>query len=377
MTSQLAFEAIAEATPGAKWKRRWDLSWPAYEAWFLRNGGEAGPSRAECDAAVKRHMPELVGTHARLTELTGGGGRAARFLSGWCPPAYLSGCSIAAQTCGGKVSLVRNYDLSPDLNEGLLLRSEWRRPVMGMVEFLWGLSDGINDAGLSIALAYGGRKEVRRGFGITMIVRYLLETCESVAEALDRLKGIPSHMAYNLVLADATGQVASVELFPGGGFREMPAAVATNHQQGAPRTDRDRANRTVERRAYLETLLESDAPPNALSRAFLSEPLFQRDFAGGFGTLFTAEYTPARKGLTLLWQGQTWSQTLSDFEEGQRLIVYDSDVNAIYFADWSYWGARAPSSWQLAGQEIAQQWTSATTRCAAAGYGGGYFPYCV
>ena len=64
--------------------------------------------------------------------------------------------------------LVRNYDLSPDLNEGLLLRTEWTgMPVMGMVELLWGLSDGVNAAGLSVALAFGGRSEVTRGFGVT------------------------------------------------------------------------------------------------------------------------------------------------------------------------------------------------------------------
>lgn len=35
---------------------------------------------------------------------------------------------------------MRNYDLSPDLNESLLLCTEWTgRAVMGMVEFLWGL----------------------------------------------------------------------------------------------------------------------------------------------------------------------------------------------------------------------------------------------
>lgn len=377
MTHQLSFEAISEATPGPKWKRRWDLSWPAYEAWFLRNGGDTGPSRTECEAALAHHMPELLDIHTRLTQLTGAGDRAARFLSGWCPPAYLSGCSIAAQNAGGEVRLVRNYDLSPDLNEGLLLRSEWRRPVMGMVEFLWGLSDGINDAGLSIALAYGGQKAVCCGFGITMIVRYLLETCETVTEALDRLKRTPSHMAYNLVLADAKGDLASVELFPGGGLREMPGAVATNHQWGTPRTDRDRANRTAERHAYLETLLEVDTSPSGLSRAFLSEPLFQRDFSGGFGTLFTAEYAPGDTGLTLLWQDQTWSQTLADFEEGQKLIRYDADVNAACYADWSYWEARAPSSWEQAGEEMAQLWISATTRYSATAYGRRHFLYCV
>jgi predicted choloylglycine hydrolase len=111
-------------------------------------------------------MPELVPGHAALARLSGGGDRAARFLSTWCPPAYLGGCSLAAHSQDGVVRLVRNYDLSPDLNEGLLLRSEWTGgPVMGMVEFLWGLSDGINEAGLAVALAFGGNDEVREGFG--------------------------------------------------------------------------------------------------------------------------------------------------------------------------------------------------------------------
>lgn len=99
-------------------------------------------------------------------------------------PAFLSGgCSLAAIADRDEVRLVRNYDLSPDLNEGLLLRTEWTgRAVMGMVELLWGLSDGINGAGLSVALAYCGRSVTGKGFGITTILRYVLETCDSVAQ---------------------------------------------------------------------------------------------------------------------------------------------------------------------------------------------------
>lgn len=155
--STLTFDAVSESTPGPKWAARWQRSWPAYEAWFVARGGDSGPSRGACEAALQRHMPELVPLHAQLTRLSGGGDRAARFLSTLCPPTYLGGCSIAAASRGDAVRLVRNYDLSPDLNEGLLLRSEWTgRAVMGMVEFLWGLSDGINDAGLAVALAFGG-----------------------------------------------------------------------------------------------------------------------------------------------------------------------------------------------------------------------------
>src|SRR5262245_40790095 len=236
MTLSLDFDAVAEPRPGPKWAARWARSWPAYQAWFAARGGVHGPSRAACDAALGAYMPELVPVHRRLTRLAGGGDLAARFLSTWCPPLYLGGCSVAALSRDGAVRLVRNYDLSPDLNEGLLLRSEWTgSSVMGMVEFLWGVSDGVNARGLALALAYGGRADVAQGFGVTTILRYVLETCGTVAQALAVLGRIPSHMAYNIVLADRFGATASIELHPGGGLTRRRPAVATNHQGDADR----------------------------------------------------------------------------------------------------------------------------------------------
>ncbi|XDA98968.1 C45 family peptidase [Sulfitobacter sp. LCG007] len=321
MTHSLTFDAVAEARPGTRWKARWDRSWPAYEAWFRSRGGDAGPSRADCEAALRRHMPELVPVHAELTRLAGGDDRAARFLSAWCPPAYLGGCSVAAFSRGEDVRLIRNYDLAPELNEGFLLRSEWRRPVMGMVEFLWGLSDGINDAGLSVALAYGGSSATGQGFGITTILRYLLETCDTVPEALAKLARIPSHMAYNLVLADRSGQTASVELAAGGGVTRSDLPIATNHQAlAAP--DRPGFTLTRERRRHLAKLITLDEAPDRMRARFLEPPLFQRGYDRGFGTLFTAEYDPAASGMVLAWPGVTWSQSIQDFREGRKEIRY-------------------------------------------------------
>ena len=267
-------------------------------------------------------MPELVPVHAALAQLAGGGARVARFLSSWCPPAYLGGCSLAARSEDGIVRLVRNYDLSPELNEGLLLRSGWTgMPVMGMVEFLWGLSDGINEAGLSVALAFGGHDEVREGFGVTTILRYVLETCTDVAGATAVLARVPSHMAYNIVLADRTGAVASVELIPGGGMRRVQGGIATNHQHGQ-KASRPGFTRTLERRVHLEMLLARRIAPDALAGRFLEPPLFQRDYDRGFGTLFTAEYDPVGASLVLRWPGQDWHQELSDFAEGTRAVSY-------------------------------------------------------
>lgn len=329
MTPELTFDAVSEARPGPKWRRRWERSWPAYEAWFRARGGDAGPDLATCVAALGRHMPELVPVHAALARLSGGGDRAARFLSTWCPPAYLGGCSLAARSQEGVVRLVRNYDLSPELNEGLLLRSEWTgNPVMGMVEFLWGLSDGVNADGLAVALAFGGRREVSVGFGVTTILRYVLETCATVDQALEVLARVPSHMAYNITLADRHGATASVELMPGGGMRRMPTAIATNHQHGEERADRPSFTRTAERRAHLQRLFAEGTAPGDLADAFLEEPLFQRGYGDGFGTLFTADYAPKEGALTLRWPGRSWHQRLDAFVEGRREVSYGAATAA-------------------------------------------------
>ncbi|SFG37368.1 C45 family autoproteolytic acyltransferase/hydolase [Sulfitobacter dubius] len=316
----LTFDAVAEATPGPKWAARWQRSWPAYEAWFTARGGDHGPSREDCRAAMESHMPELVPIYDRLVLIAGGSDRAARFLSTWCPPTYLGGCSLAATSDADDVRLLRNYDLSPELNEGLLLQTEWSgRAVMGMVEFLWGLSDGINDAGLTVALAYGGRSETGVGFGVTTILRYILETCDSVPEALEVLQRVPSHMAYNLVLADASGRTASVELSPGGGIRLLPKAIATNHQSAPTQADRPGFTRSLERRAHLDRLCVA---PRRLNREFLRPPLLQDRYAEGFGTLFTAEYNPLTRSLGLTLKGERWDQHLDAFAEGQRIVDY-------------------------------------------------------
>ena len=325
MTHSLTFDAISEAAPGPKWAARWQRSWPAYEAWFVARGGDTGPSRFACEAALQEYMPELVPVYAKLTALAGGTDRAARFLSTWCPPSYLGGCSLAVATSRDDIRLVRNYDLSPDLNEGLLLHSAWTgRRVMGMVEFIWGLSDGINDAGLSIALAYGGRQETGRGFGITTILRYVLETCKTVSEALRVLQRVPSHMPYNVVVADASGAAASVEIYAGGGAKAQPRLVATNHQSDGSTPDRAAFTRTYQRSNHLESILTEGTKPAALVGQFTQAPLKQHRYAEGFGTLFTAEYEPKRRHMTLHWDGEIWSQSLDSFEEGTREVRYDA-----------------------------------------------------
>ena len=325
----MQFDAVAEKTPGTQWLKRWDRSWSTYRQWFLNRGGDKGPCRAECEAALQQHMPELVPTWKSLSALAGADDLSARFLSTWCPPAYLGGCSLAALSRHGTTRLVRNYDLSPALNEGLLLRTEWTgTPVMGMIEFLWGLSDGINQHGLAVALAFGGSRQVGSGFGVTTILRYIMETCRTVDEALKVLERVPSHMAYNIVLADAHGRTASVELTPGGGMTLMNKAIATNHQHGSIAAENAELTQTHERFEYLDKLSAKNIKPEPLAAQFLKPPLLQCQYSQSLGTLFTADYDTVSGSLDLRWPDAQWSQSLDNFIEGTRQIDFTlkSDV---------------------------------------------------
>jgi predicted choloylglycine hydrolase len=72
-----------------------------------------------------------------------------------------------------------------------------------MQEGGWGLLDGINDAGLAVSLTFGGRMAQGPGFAIVIVLRYLLETCDTVTEAVERLRTIPVMIPQNVTLVDA------------------------------------------------------------------------------------------------------------------------------------------------------------------------------
>lgn len=91
----LAFRAISEPLPGPRWAGLFEEYWPAYRRWWAKDGVSVRPSYAECRRAIRRHMPEILPLWEELTELAGGGDDAARFLSFYGPPAYLSACSQA------------------------------------------------------------------------------------------------------------------------------------------------------------------------------------------------------------------------------------------------------------------------------------------
>ncbi len=327
---ECSFEALSEDRPGAKWQDLFQRHWAAYRAWFLSEGVRARPSYAGCIRALRTHMPELQPTYERLVELAGGGDLEARFLSLYRPPAYLSGCSQAVWS-GPEPLLVRNYDYYPRLLEGTILRSRWNdRTVIASGDSLWGVLDGINSEGLAVSLTFGGRRVVGDGFGVPLILRYILEFCATVREAIEVLSRVPSHMPYNVTLLDRGGRFKTVYIGPDRPARVLTTAVATNHQEQVDWPQHARATATVERERLLLLRLTETDDPAKLIRAFLSAPVYATDFKQGIGTLYTAVLDPRRGRVDYLWPRVRWTQTLDDFEEATRTIRFKQQAVAKY-----------------------------------------------
>ena len=317
----LLWRAVSEPEPGPKWAGIFHEYWPAYQRWWLREGLDARATYWESLTALRTHMPEIVPIYEQLCDLAGGGDLAARFLSFHNPPPYLSGCSQAIWP-GKAPMLVRNYDYNPRAFDRVVLHTRWMgRGVMGTSDGLWGLVDGINDAGLSVSLTFGGRRVVGEGFGVPLILRYVLQTCTTAAEAAAVLARVPTHMSYNVTVLDAKRNFHTVLMGPDREALVTHAAVATNHQERVEWQAHARMTATVERERYLlQRLTLHVEPQEKFIRAFLKPPLYSTAFDRGFGTLYTAVYRPRDRVMELHWPRGSWGFSMEAFEEGHRMI---------------------------------------------------------
>jgi predicted choloylglycine hydrolase len=319
------FQAIAEDAPGPKWEALFERFWPAYERWFLKDGEQARPRYLSSLRALRAHMPKLVPTYERLVELAGDSDLVARFLSSFCPPSYLLACSQAVWSDDPPL-LVRNYDYSPQLCEGVILKTAWNgRRVISMNDCMWGALDGINEDGLAVSLSFGGRQVVGAGFGVPLVLRYVLEFCTTTDEALEVLERVPVHMSYNVTVLDATGGFATAYLRPDEPAMIRAVPYAANHQEAVEWEQHAKATSTLARERFLYAQLRGGArSPEEFVASFLRPPLYATAFAHGYGTLYTAVYRPQTRDVEYRWPSQSWTLGFDNFEEGERSVVWDS-----------------------------------------------------
>lgn len=313
----LTLHAYREAEPGPRWRALYEATWPAYRNWYAQEGLAARPSLRECHDALTRHLPELVPTWERLRRLSGDDRVAARMLSMWRLPAFAVGCSQVVLP-GEQPALIRNYDYDQALFEAVIASTDYsgRRRVLGTSDMLWGLLDGMNEDGLAVSLAFGGRPDVGDGFAIPIVLRYVLETCATVEQAVNALRRIPVSQSYNIALVDSEGKHATVFVAPGQPAEVSELHATTNHKldQVEHPVHAARFN-SAGRLSRLHEVRTREPTSGKLVAAMLTPPMRNDRFEIGFGTLYTAEYRPAAGTATWHWPDTSWTRRFEDADD--------------------------------------------------------------
>ncbi len=317
------FVSINEDYPGDKWLEFYRNVDDGYRQWFLKEGDFQRPTYRQCQQALEHYMPEFVPIWERLLNLIDGDDLQARLLSLYCPTPYLTGCSQAVWSRYSPV-LVRNYDYSPGLCEGRIQKSCWNgTQVIASTDCLWGALDGMNHHGLCVSLAFGGSDVIGEGFGIPLILRYILEYCKTTRDAVEVLCRIPCNMTYNITLLDQFFDTATVELSPIEAPKVSPAPIAVNHQGDFDMGQYAMFSNSFERkRTIIDRMYDPMVSLESFIDGFEYAPLFASDYDQNFGTLYTAVYNPSLKAMEIRWPYHTRMYQSFDYFIEQEVWVH-------------------------------------------------------
>jgi predicted choloylglycine hydrolase len=312
------FIAEREDQPAGAWLERFHASRAEAERWYLGERHVALPAADECRAALTLHMPELAPHYDRACALAGADEMARRILSHYRPADGRGGCSQAVWLGEDGPALIRNFDFPLEVISERIELTNWSgRRVICKAQRPWGgCLDGMNEDGLAASVTLGGRRVQGRGFAIILMLRYVLETCTSVDEAVAALSRIPVALPQNVTLLDRTGAYATLFLGP-----HRPPAVTrlracTNHQEAIA----GRQNSVLRQQTLLELLADPSIDLAALTARFLEAPLYSRK--RGFTTAYTALYRPAVGEVEFRWPGKSWRLGFDRFEASEYTHDY-------------------------------------------------------
>ncbi|MEO7009855.1 MAG: C45 family autoproteolytic acyltransferase/hydrolase [Caldimonas sp.] len=324
------FVAAREDLPGAAWLARFIAGRHEAEQWYRGTGRGAPPTAAECRAALRRHMPQLLPRYDEACALVGDDEAAHRILSHYRPPPLIFGCTQAVWLGSDGPALVRNYDYPLDIVSDRFESTSWfGRELIAKAQRPWGgCLDGMNADGLVASATFGGSPAQGLGFSIILMLRYVLETCSDVAEGAAALCRIPVALSQNVTLLEPSGAYATVYLGPDRAPAISRSRACANHQETSASTEPSAATASVERQQFvLRALGDSGTTLATLTAAFLDAPLYSR--ARKAPTVYSAVYRPAERRVDYLWPGKCMTQRIGKFEPGE----YTHDYGELDSAD--------------------------------------------
>ena len=131
----------------------------------------------------------------------------------------IRGCTAFSFVEGNTVIYGRDNDLPPFLrriSKSILYQpNTGNRFLLNTSSFING-EEGINSFGLVAAMTFVLPKinEIKPGLNSVFLVRYILEKCKSIDEAIIALKKLPISSSCNIMLVDLNGRMIVVECTP-------------------------------------------------------------------------------------------------------------------------------------------------------------------
>jgi hypothetical protein len=196
-----AFRRLAEHKIGGLWK---DLRRDSPDAADRLDGLAAGSGVPRRSVWLLNALEPLV---ARVEDKT------------VVPP--LAACSAVAvrgaRSATGEPIIARNFDYLPLVQPCYIVRESRPRGASRSLDFtiasLGGAVDGMNEHGLCVTYDYAYVRDSASCSGtISMVISSVLERCRNVGEAEVLLRARPRWGGGLLMLADADGDIASIEL---------------------------------------------------------------------------------------------------------------------------------------------------------------------
>ena len=172
----------------------------------------------KCLPLYRKYYPEVV---EEIQGMADGQNSPLEYLTDILFPMYCfkpqNHCTAFALSDGKNILLGKNSDFLVSIEklyQNCLYNLTDSYAFNGNTTAFIQIEDGMNQQGLAVALTFLYPHLNKPGLNAGMLVRYLLEKCTTVDEALAALKELPIASAQMITLADSIGKIAVAECNP-------------------------------------------------------------------------------------------------------------------------------------------------------------------
>lgn len=172
----------------------------------------------DCTAVYQKHFPEILD---EIQGIADGNEVPAETLQALLFCMYCfefdNKCTCFAFSKGEEVVFARNSDFLVSLEKlymNCLYHLKGGYAFNGNTTAFVQMEDGVNQHGLAVGLTFVYPHMRKPGLNAGMLLRYLLEKCETTREALEKLYELPIASAQTLTIADKGGKIAVAECNP-------------------------------------------------------------------------------------------------------------------------------------------------------------------